>query len=97
MELLASIEDDPWGLPYRLVTKKLARGNNLTETLKPEVLMGVLDDLFPECEIAPPLDLEVAWRAEWNVTPGEVIEAIGEKRSLNTAPGWDGMKRFCSE
>lgn len=68
IELLASIEDDPWGLPYRLVTKKLMVGNNLTESLKSEVLMEVLNDLFPEHETAPPLDMEVTWREEWSVT-----------------------------
>jgi len=92
LELLASIEDDPWGLPYRLVTKKLMVGTNFTETLEPEVLSEVLRGLFPEHEIVPLLRMDIVWSDDWNVTPGEVTEAIREKRSLNTAPGCDGIK-----
>lgn len=88
MELLASIEGDPWGLSYRLVTKKLTMGTNLTESLKSEVLK----DLFPEHEFASLLVIDVVWSEDWNVTHSEVIEAIKEKCSLNTAPGCDSIR-----
>lgn len=91
-ELIASIEEDPWGLPYKLVARKLMAGANLTETLKPEVLSEVLRSLFPQHEIRPPLDINVDWSEDWSVSQNEIIEAIKEKRSLSTAPGCDGIK-----
>ncbi|KAI4472797.1 hypothetical protein M0804_015605 [Polistes exclamans] len=45
----ATIEDDPWGRPYRLVMGKLgARGVPLTEALDPHLLERIVATLFPE-------------------------------------------------
>jgi len=50
-ELISSIDEDPWGLPYRIVMGKLRRSNPvLTETLDPVELGKVLDSLFPTGE-----------------------------------------------
>lgn len=47
-ELIATIEEDPWGLPYKVVLKKLRRASdNLTETLEEEKLNHLLSFLFP--------------------------------------------------
>lgn len=46
-ELISTVNDDPWGLPYRLVLNKLRSGSlNIAELLKKE-LTEVLDALFP--------------------------------------------------
>lgn len=47
-ELLTTIEEDPWGLPYKIVVKKLARDSNLTCTLEESVLNDLLGSLFPD-------------------------------------------------
>lgn len=48
-ELLQTIEQDPWGLPYRIVVKKLRRSSpSLTETLELDVLTKTVDKLFPD-------------------------------------------------
>lgn len=47
-ELIASIDHDPWGLPYKLVLKRLRRSlPGLTEVLDDAVLRRLLDSLFP--------------------------------------------------
>lgn len=47
-ELMDSINDNPWGLPYKLVMGKLRRGGKgLSETLSQEELIGLLLSLFP--------------------------------------------------
>jgi hypothetical protein len=49
MELVESIESDPWGRPYRLVTKKLRppAPPPLTANMEPGLLAYVIGTLFP--------------------------------------------------
>ncbi|XP_032689018.1 uncharacterized protein LOC116852607 [Odontomachus brunneus] len=54
-ELINSIEADSWGLPYRLVLKKLKGASSaVTETLKADALETVLNGLFPSGETHEP-------------------------------------------
>jgi len=47
-ELIGTVEEDPWGLPYRVVLNKLRNAShNIMESLEPEVLARTLDELFP--------------------------------------------------
>jgi len=93
---IKSLDDDPWGLPYKLVMDRLRQFNvALTETLEPETAEKLLDDCFPTGEVHDP---EITWR-NWNgfdpelwVTAEEVREAIrGRRRSGCPAPGLDGF------
>jgi len=93
-DLLALIDEDPWGTPYRTIVKRLTSGFNLTETLERDALDCLLDSLFPDGERVPALDWEARgfrWSDEWVVTPEEVGMALREKRKVNTAPGPDGI------
>lgn len=48
-ELISSVDKDPWGMPYRLVLKKLKSASaGLTEALEPEILTKLLGSLFPK-------------------------------------------------
>jgi len=94
--LIDTLEDDPWGLPYRIVMDRLRRsGPSFTEFLEPTAVNNLLDDLFPVGETHNPLN---EWR-DWNgydpelrVTAEEVREAIrGRKRGGCPAPGPDGI------
>lgn len=94
-ELLMTIDEDPWGLPYKIVMKKLARGSNLTGVLEESVLNTLLASLFPDALELPCTDWvtrSFRWQDDWAITPSEVVEAIKQKRKLNTAPGPDGIK-----
>jgi len=54
-ELIKCIEDDPWGLPYRIVMGKLRRAApGLTETLDPVELESLMESFFPAGEAHEP-------------------------------------------
>lgn len=54
-ELIASIDEDPWGHPHRLVLNRLRRSSpGLTESLDIVTLNTVLDSLFPVGETHDP-------------------------------------------
>lgn len=102
-ELLSSLDDDPWGLAYKIVRKKL-RGWTLpvTEQLDPGFLGEVADTLFPDStkrdqnvigsdEEAPPSTDRPPWEEEWRVTEGEATWAIKRMSERNAAPGPDGL------
>lgn len=47
-ELILTIDEDPWGMPYKIIMSKLKGGTpSLTETLKSGVLNNTLSKLFP--------------------------------------------------
>jgi len=47
-ELIVSLNEDPWGCPYRMVLKKLRpRASPTTESLAPGFLGEVVETLFP--------------------------------------------------
>lgn len=93
-ELVQSVEDDPWGKPYRLVLGKLRRTESaITEKLKEEEAEKLLDELFPkdrERRGEVWKEGETEWREEWSVGIEEVQEAV-KKGKRNTAPGLDGV------
>lgn len=94
-DLLAMVDADPWGLPYRAIVKKLTSSSNMTRVLERKVLGGLLDSLFPPGEELPVIHWErdrgFIWNDEWLITPEEVKRAIKDKRKANTAPGLDGI------
>jgi len=93
-ELIKTINDDPWGLPYRLVLNKLRRNTpTLTETLDKDVLEETLTKLFPKAKIEKERQIEeTEWNDEWNVSIQEVYKYTIKRTRTNTAPGIDGVK-----
>jgi len=93
---IKTLDDDPWGLPYKLVMDRMRSSNTvLTETLEPEVVGRLLNDLFPTGEVHDPLEAWQDWR-EWSpelgVTAEEVREAVrGRRKGGCPAPGPDGL------
>lgn len=98
-ELLDGIEEDPWGLPYKIVMGKLRRSTpSFTETLSEEDLERLMLSLFPRCAPSPPA---LEWREEigdwdngFDVTGSEIAHALHARRKKggNVAPGPDGIK-----
>lgn len=99
-ELLSSLDDDPWGLAYKLVREKLRKWSfPITERLDLDLLDRVTDTLFPD----PPVregrdsdepghdDLPIAWDETLEVTKEEVKWAVKKMASRNAAPGPDGI------
>lgn len=81
-ELIASIDQDPWGLPYKLVLKRLRRSSpGLTEVFDEVVLKRLLDSLFPPGNpLVPIIWRDDIWNDEMAVTPNEVITAIKSRK-----------------
>jgi len=93
-ELLKTIDDDPWRMPYRIVMNRLRRsGPTLTESIEPVVVENILETLFPTGETHDP---EEIWRNrdcpvhECHVSVAEVTEAI-RARKRGGCPAPDGL------
>lgn len=105
-ELIEEVESDPWGRPYKVVTKKLRpSAPPLTSDMDPALLDRVIGTLFPpkDTDAAPPPspsvddDEETAtttatgWSEELRVTDEELFEAARRMASRDVAPGPDGI------
>lgn len=93
--LIRTIDSDPWGLPYRVVLRKLRRSSpSLSETLEPNILDRLLDGLFPRgsARNAPADWRDFLWNDEWAVLYGEVFRLVKGRIVHNAAPGPDGFK-----
>ncbi|KAI4472929.1 hypothetical protein M0804_015552 [Polistes exclamans] len=88
---IATIEDDPWGRPYRMVMGKLgACGVPLTEALDPHLLERIVAALFPEGGRPVVPNVLVEKTEEIVVKIGEVRKAAS-RINLGRAPGPDGI------
>lgn len=52
-ELCREIDEDPWGLPFKIVTKKLASGHQIPGLSCPERMSRIVEELFPKHERRP--------------------------------------------
>jgi len=60
--LLRTLDDDPWGIPYKLVMDRLRNtGPTVFESLEPAAVEGLLGDLFPNGDVHDPGEV---WRNE---------------------------------
>lgn len=92
-ELIDTIEEDPWGLPYRIVLNKLrGASTNIMESLDEASRNSLVDSLFPTADAGVPDAWEnFHWNEEWEVIPIEVSKVLKRKGIGNTAPGIDGI------
>lgn len=93
--LIRTIDEDPWGLPYRLVLARLRRNSpTLTEILEPDTVDRMIEKLFPPSKRnKSELQLqEEDWNEDWNITAMEVYRVTKKRKAANTAPGMDGLK-----
>lgn len=97
-ELIQSINDDPWGLPYKVMLKRLRRSSPcISEILSLDVLNNTMDKLFPHdpqwnerIEEFP--DTEYCWNEEEEITYMEIYRLMCKRNITNTASGHDGVK-----
>jgi len=97
-ELLDSVNDDPWGRPYKMVMHKMKQwAPPFTESMDPPQRDDILESLFPTdggaiapWEEPPPEDGE-EWRDEWGVSEEELRDAIKRMRAKVKAPGPSGI------
>jgi len=94
-ELVATIEKDPWGLPYRLVMGKLrSASSTLTEVLDANSLAKLLESLFPQNvgHVVTPENFQIERMEEMEVTFAEVVRFVRKRAIGNVAPGPDNLK-----
>ncbi|XP_063620671.1 uncharacterized protein LOC134793075 [Cydia splendana] len=95
-EMLESLNNDPWGRPYKMVRSKLRPWTPpLTQTLQPQLLQRVVNTLFPDTpEFIPPPMAPIDAGADDTdvpeVTEGELGAAV-LRINKNKAPGPDGI------
>lgn len=93
--LIKTIDENPWGLPYRIVMNKLRRNTPmLTEMLDKNILEETLGQLFPKAQKRKgrQIEADTDWNDDWDISTQEV-HRIARKRTIsNTAPGIDGVK-----
>jgi len=88
-KLCQQVDDDPWGLPYKLVTKKLVGRRPIPGLSLPGRLQNIVMGLFPSRPM-------VEWRIPNGssdideVTTGELIE-LAKAMPTGKAPGPDGV------
>ncbi|GHJ61402.1 hypothetical protein NOK12_39200 [Nocardioides sp. OK12] len=89
-DLLDSIEEDPWGRPYKLVLGKLRPyAPPVTETMEEEVLEKILCELFPGGPgVEEPQEPTLS---EVTISEEEVLAAARKKGRGRKAPGLDGI------
>ncbi|KMQ91066.1 reverse transcriptase [Lasius niger] len=94
-DLIRTIDEDTWGLPYRIVMNRLRCSSpGFTELVEPEILDRLLDKLFPKGSVGDaPADWRgFRWSDEWVITQGEVRQFVRIRIVGNTAPDPDGFK-----
>lgn len=88
-KLCQSVEDDPWGLPYRLMMKRLTIRRPIPGLSQPGRLQEIIHELFPTRQF-------VDWQipddsvATEEVTTSELVE-LGHALPLGKALGPDGV------
>jgi len=95
-KLIETLDEDPWGLPYRIVMDRLRRsGSSLLESLEPGVVERLLDNLFPSDEVHNPEEIWSGRQIDVSiceVSIDEVTAAIrGRRRGGCPASGPDGI------
>lgn len=100
-DLIDSIEEDPWGLSYRIVLKRLRRSSpTMTETIGHDMAIGLVTSLFPENLGSNIRDTTLTdGRRGQNVnreipevTWREMVQVFRERPAANTAPDGIPMK-----
>lgn len=98
-ELLHTLEEDPWGRPYKIVLNKLRpAAPPLTETLDPELVKKIMVTLFPDREggneeQADPAIQDHEWTDDMEIGAEELRLILKRGLKGNTAPGPDGIPK----
>ncbi|KAG5321626.1 PO11 protein, partial [Pseudoatta argentina] len=93
-ELVFFLDRDPWGRPYKIVTKQFRPwAPPITETLDAQFLDDVVTALFPtsEKDIPERVGRPSGWTEELSVTGEEMVKAFARLKGRPRAPGPSGI------
>jgi len=88
-ELIASVDKDPFGKPYKLVMRKL-KGPSVTANMEHQTLETVISTLFPPHEHRPVSPTTPA-ESIVEFTQEEVDAVVDRAKRKNKVPGPDGI------
>lgn len=94
-DLIKTIDENPWGLLYRLVMNRLRQSSpSFSELIEPNVLDRLVDGLFPGGSVRdePACCQGWKWNDDWSISYAEVFELLKKRDSNNAAPGPDVFK-----
>ncbi|KAG5327721.1 PO11 protein, partial [Pseudoatta argentina] len=90
-ELVDDLDRDSWGMPYRVILKKLrAGGASIVGVLPSEIVGDIVGTLFPTDCSSRDTDVSLVWRDDLAVTVEEVLEA-GRNIKSGKAPEPDDV------
>ncbi|KAH8279985.1 hypothetical protein KR018_008025, partial [Drosophila ironensis] len=88
-ELLTSIDEDPWGMAYRIVYKRIKATGGKGQ-LGRETMLRIVEELFPkQTTLWQPAQITTGEQFP-RITPEEVVSAAKRIRP-SKAPGLDGI------
>ncbi|KAL4125998.1 hypothetical protein QTP88_010230 [Uroleucon formosanum] len=89
-ELCRQVDNDPWDLPYKIVTKKLIGRRRIPGITSPGRLDKIIEHLFPRC--TPP-DYNAITTMEQGIPLFSLDELLAAGRNFpnGKAPGHDGV------
>ena len=90
-DLIGAVEKDPWGLAFKIVTKRLVTKRKTPGLDNPDRVKYIVRSLFPHVEPFQRQDRSscVVWREELFTL--EELKRAGGRLKANTAPGIDGL------
>lgn len=99
LELIETLDRDPWGRPYRMVMGTLRPwAPPVTQTLDPQALENIITRLFPyRAGFSPPFSVMASPNGQTalpevpKITDAELNAAVERLRAKHTAPGPDGV------
>lgn len=97
VDLVRTVETDPWGKPHKIVMGKL-RGSSVTGSLEPRKIVDIAHALFPDSSMAltiPPSPVSGDSGTGLAVVPefssAEMADAVNRFKSRDRAPDLDGI------
>jgi len=92
LEQLRLLNEDPWGLPFKIVTGRIKSSvPSVTETLPADVVEHIVHTLFPGDGRGEMPVRNISWNPQFAVTSSEIGEAVGKIGGIRKAPGPDGI------
>ena len=90
-DLIGEVEKDPWGLAFKIVTKKLVTRRKTPGLDNPDRVKYIMQSLFPHVEPFQRQDRSPCVVRRKELFTLEELKTAGGRLKANTAPGIDGL------
>ena len=89
--MIGEVEKDPWGLAFKIVTKKLVTRRKTSGLDNPDRVKYIVRSLFPHVEPFQRQDRSFCVVQREELFTLEELKRAGRRLKANTAPGIDGV------